>query len=89
MLTPTERAGAPTTAASSLTRVRPDVGVASLFIYALLFTNGPDAKSLCVLPRGGTHVMLVYASGQCMEQRSCGCSQLWHSAPPGMAVGCC
>ena len=32
--------------------------------------------------------MLVYASGQCMEQRSCGCSQLWHSAPPGMAVGC-
>ena len=33
--------------------------------------------------------MLVYASGQCMEQRSCGCSQLWHSAPPGMAVGCC
>ena len=24
-----------------------------------------------------------------MEQRSCGCSQLWHSAPPGMAVGCC
>ena len=21
--------------------------------------------------------------------RSCGCSQLWHSAPPGMAVGCC
>ena len=55
MLTPTERAGAPTTAASSLTRVRPDVGVASLFIYALLFTNGPDAKSLCVLPRGGTH----------------------------------
>ena len=41
------------------------------------------------LPRGGTQVMLVYASGQCMEQRSCGCSQLWHSAPPGMAVGCC
>ena len=33
--------------------------------------------------------MLVYASGQCMEQRSCGCSQLWHSAPPEMAVGCC
>ena len=33
--------------------------------------------------------MLVYTSGQCMEQRSCGCSQLWHSAPPGMAVGCC
>ena len=33
--------------------------------------------------------MLVYAFGQCMEQRSCGCSQLWHSAPPGMAVGCC
>ena len=33
--------------------------------------------------------MLVYASGQCMEQRSCGCSLLWHSAPPGMAVGCC
>ena len=32
---------------------------------------------------------LVYASGQCMEQRSCGCSKLWHSAPPGMAVGCC
>ena len=32
--------------------------------------------------------MLVYASGQCMEQQSCGCSQLWHSAPPGMAVGC-
>ena len=29
---------------------------------------------------------LVYASGQCMEQRSCGCSKLWHSAPPGMAV---
>ena len=26
---------------------------------------------------------------ECMEQRSCGCSQLWHSAPPGMAVGCC
>ena len=24
-----------------------------------------------------------------MEQRSCGCSHLWHSAPPGMAVGCC
>ena len=22
-----------------------------------------------------------------MEQRSCGCPQLWHSAPPGMAVG--
>ena len=41
------------------------------------------------LPRGGTQVMLVYASGQCMEQRSCGCSQLWHSAPPGMALGCC
>ena len=39
--------------------------------------------------RGGTQVMLVYASGQCMEQRSCGCSQLWHSALPGMAVGCC
>ena len=39
--------------------------------------------------KGGTQVMLVYASGQCMEQRSCGCSQLWHSAPPGMAVGCC
>ena len=34
-------------------------------------------------------MMLVYASGQCMEQRSCGCSQLWHSAPPGMTVGCC
>ena len=33
--------------------------------------------------------MLVYASGQCMEQRTCGCSQLWHSSPPGMAVGCC
>ena len=33
--------------------------------------------------------MLVYASGQCMEQRSCGCSQLWQFAPPGMAVGCC
>ena len=33
-------------------------------------------------------VSYVYASGQCMEQRSCGCSQLWHSAPPGMAVGC-
>ena len=33
--------------------------------------------------------MLVYASGQCMEQRSCGCSQLWHSAPPGMAAWCC
>ena len=43
----------------------------------------------CVLPRGGTQVILVYASGQCMEQRSCGCSQLWHSVPPGMAVGRC
>ena len=32
-------------------------------------------------------VMLVYASGQCKEQRSCGCSQLWHSALPGMVVG--
>ena len=32
--------------------------------------------------------MLAYAFGQWMEQRSCGCSQLWHSAPPGMAVGC-
>ena len=51
--------------------------------------QNPDARSLCVLPRGGTQVMLVYASGQCIEQRSCGCSQLWHSAPPGMAVGCC
>ena len=29
----------------------------------------PDVRSLCVLPRGGTQVMLVYASGQCMEQR--------------------
>ena len=24
-----------------------------------------------------------------LEQWSCGCSQLWHSAPPGMVVGCC
>ena len=35
-----------------------------------------------------TQVMLVYASGQHgATERSCGCSQWWHSAPPGMAVG--
>ena len=32
------------------------------------------------------HVMLVYASGHCMEQRSCGGSQWWHSAPPRMTT---
>ena len=31
--------------------------------------------------------MLVYASGQCIEQRSSGCSQMRHSAPPRIAVG--
>ena len=55
--------------------------------------TGPlRTKSRCEVPMRftpGTQVMLVYASGQRMEQRSCGCSQLWHSAPPGMAVGCC
>ena len=34
----------------------------------------PDARSLCTSARGGTQVMLVYASVQCMEQRSCGSS---------------
>ena len=34
-------------------------------------------------PRG---LLLVLVLLQCMEQRSCGCSQLWHSAPPGVAV---
>ena len=40
-----------------------------------------------ILMGGGTKVMLVYASGQCMEQQSLGCSQLWHSAPPRMVAG--
>ena len=36
---------------------------------------------------GWPQVVLVYASAQCIEQWSCRCSQLWHSAPPRMAVG--
>ena len=49
-----------------------------LYIYTIIHD---------ILSRGGTQVMLVYASGQCMEQRSCACLQWWHSAPPGMVVG--
>ena len=32
--------------------------------------------------------VIMLADHGCTEQRSCGCSQ-WHSALPGMAVGCC
>ena len=53
--------------------------------------NEPEPGQLCraVLPQHPTWPHLPAATQQCMEQRSCGCSQLRHSAPPGMAVGCC
>ena len=58
----------------------------SSFPFLLAFDVGGLGYEFCVFVAGWRHAPGV--SGQCMEQWSCGCSQLWHSAPPGMAVGC-
>ena len=54
--------------------------------------TGPlRTKSRCEVPMRFTPGWHSGEAGVCLwaVQRSCGCSQLWHSAPPGMAVGCC
>ena len=54
---------------------------------ATIYRKGAlGGASICIMMMrfdgGDTQVMLVCASGQCTEQRSCGCSQLWLSVPP-------